>query len=61
MFTAPVIGFEYPSYTIDEGDGGVRVCIIVIDPPASEDLVSPVGAGYRTSGVTAGKFILVIL
>ena len=61
MFTDAVIGFEYPSYTIDEAGGEVEVCIIVIDPPASEDLVYPINAGYALSRVTAGKFILLIL
>ena len=48
-----VVGFERTSYTVNETDGTVEVCVVVTNPPPTEDLVSLIFLTVQTRDVTA--------
>ena len=50
-----LVGFESSSYTVNESDGTVEVCIVVTNPPAGEPLIFILITQHSTRSGTAGK------
>ena len=51
------VGFESPRYYVNETDGQVTVCILVIRPSTHVDLLFEIVTQYRTRTGSAGKSI----
>ncbi len=50
-----VVGFEEQNYTVIETDITIEVCVVVANPPSSEELFFDVILEYTTRRVTAGN------
>ena len=51
------MGFESPRYYVNETDGRVTVCILVIRPSTHVDLLFEIVTRYQTRAGSAGKSI----
>ena len=56
FFTVAFVGFEQPSYTVNENDGTAEMCINLRNPPSRLQLL----LSLETTGVTAGIQVLTI-
>lgn len=54
-FVVITVGFERSKYSVNETDGFVEVCVIVINPPSSEDLAFDIITEYQSRTGTAGN------
>ncbi len=52
-----VVGFER-NYTVNENGGMEEVCVVVTNPPASEELLFPIVLQHIASLGTAGNIYL---
>ena len=50
------VGFEELNYTVNESDGTVEVCVVVISPPDDADLNVTVALSPSTIDGTAGTY-----
>ncbi len=53
MSIVAVVGFEFPSYSVEENDGALEVCIVVSNPPEGELLFDIITLHVTRDG-TAG-------
>ena len=49
-----VVGLERTSYEVDENEGSVEVCAVIIFPLIDCPVVLPFDVGFTTSDNTAG-------
>ncbi len=54
-FIVVLVGFESSSYTVNENDGTVEVCIVVTNPPAEAPLIFRIITQHLTRSGTAGN------
>ena len=55
LLIVAVVGFEEPSYTVNETDLTAKVCVVVTNPLPNEELFFNILLEYTTRRVTAGK------
>ena len=54
------MGFEQPSYTVNETGVSQEVCVVVFSPPVDEELVFQIDLLYETRTGTAGKLTYIL-
>ena len=59
-FIAALIGFEFPSYSVNETDSSVEICVVVSNPTADEILVFNITTQYVTRSGTAGENVIIV-
>ncbi len=59
-YVAALVGFEFPSYTFNEIDGRVEICVVVSNPTVDELLTFNVITVHVTRSGTAGEDFLTL-
>ena len=55
ILIAALVGFEFPSYTVNEDDGRVEICVVVSNPNVDELLAFNIITVHVTRSGTAGE------
>lgn len=56
-YAAATIGFESISYTVNENQGQVEICVAVLDPKIQMPASFPFQVEFSTTNETAGLFL----
>lgn len=59
--TVAIVGFEEPSYTVNETDAFVEVCVVITNPSANEELAFPIEVVIETRNIAVGEFIRIYI
>ncbi len=57
---AALVRFEFPSYSVNETDGSVEICVVVSNPTAEEILVFTIATQYEARSGTAGENVIIV-